>query len=104
MKISVLISDIKSMDSRELQYLSFIFLIFYLHWQTEIEAALERVCNILPSSVKQECDTLIKTYFPELIQLLLQLSPKDICSSLGLCASQGKLKGGFVCGLGYGIL
>ncbi|KAK3744542.1 hypothetical protein RRG08_056678 [Elysia crispata] len=56
--------------------------------QAQIEAALEKVCNILPPSVKDECDTLVKQYAPQLIQLLLQFKPQQVCTRLGLCTSK----------------
>ena len=56
--------------------------------QAQIIAALDQVCNLLPSSLKQECDALVQQYTPLLIQLLTQISPKDICTKIGLCTSQ----------------
>ncbi|GFR60011.1 proactivator polypeptide, partial [Elysia marginata] len=56
--------------------------------EAQIEAALEQVCNFLPDSIKQDCDTLIKQYTPQLIFLLLQFKPQEVCTKLGMCASK----------------
>ena len=55
--------------------------------QQEIEAALEKVCSILPSTVKAECDDFVKTYAPMIVQLLVQeLDPEQVCTVIGLCS------------------
>ncbi|CAB3995682.1 hypothetical protein BSL78_18317 [Paramuricea clavata] len=55
----------------------------------EIEAALEKVCSLLPSTIRSECDMLVNKYGPEIVQLLLQgLQPEKICAELGLCSSK----------------
>ncbi len=57
--------------------------------QEEIEGALEQVCSIVPQQMKSECKLFIKTYTPQLIDLLLQnVTPKLICSTLTLCPEQ----------------
>ncbi|CAL1543582.1 unnamed protein product [Lymnaea stagnalis] len=54
--------------------------------EAEIEALLEKVCKILPSSISQQCDSLVQQYGPVIIQLLLQeLDPTQVCSAIGLC-------------------
>ena len=54
--------------------------------QAEIEADLEKVCSYLPSSYKSTCDLLVEQYTPQIIDLLVNdVSPKDICTELGLC-------------------
>lgn len=63
--------------------------------EQSIEAALTSLCSSLPKSYAEECDQLVATYTPQLIQLLLQqLQPSVICQELGLCtsASKGVLK------------
>ena len=40
--------------------------------QQEIIAELEKACNILPKSIAGECDTIVSTYGPELIQDLVK--------------------------------
>merc|ERR1719317_1103884 len=54
--------------------------------EAQIESALEKVCSYLPSSYKTECDTLVQTYTPQIIDLLVNdVSPKDLCTEIGLC-------------------
>jgi saposin len=54
--------------------------------QAAIEAALEKVCRILPASVKDKCDTFVTTYGPILAQLLVKYStPDQVCNALKVC-------------------
>ena len=49
---------------------------------------MENVCNILPSSIKSECDDFIEEYTPQIIQLLEEkLQPESLCKQIGLCSS-----------------
>jgi saposin len=49
---------------------------------------IENVCYLLPSSIRSECDDLIATYGPEIIQLLVQKEPPaTVCTQLDLCSS-----------------
>ena len=60
--------------------------IFFI--KKEIEEALENVCNVLPSSIKSECDDFIEEYTPEIIKLLEEkLQPESLCKQIGLCSS-----------------
>ncbi|KAL4641287.1 prosaposin isoform X2 [Arapaima gigas] len=48
--------------------------------------ALEKVCSILPSTLKAQCKDLIENYGQAIIELLVQQAdPKTICTVLGLC-------------------
>ena len=54
--------------------------------QKEIMSALEKVCSILPSTVRADCKSFVDEYGPAVIALLEQeLDPKVVCSQLGLC-------------------
>ena len=56
--------------------------------QAELEQALDKMCDLLPSSVKDECSALVKQYGPTLIQLLVQeVQPDAVCAALQLCKS-----------------
>ncbi|XP_077999575.1 prosaposin-like isoform X3 [Glandiceps talaboti] len=55
--------------------------------EAEIENALEQLCSALPASISDECTTLVKQYFPLIIQLLDTMTPDDVCKALGLCSS-----------------
>ncbi|CAD5122092.1 DgyrCDS10542 [Dimorphilus gyrociliatus] len=54
----------------------------------EIEAVMDKVCNFLPSSLTQECDSLVQQYGPLIIHLLAaEMAPQQICTAIGLCTS-----------------
>ena len=60
--------------------------------QAEIEQALDSVCELLPSNLKDTCDTLVAQYTPQLIDLLLQqVTPKKLCAELQLCPESQKV-------------
>jgi saposin len=53
--------------------------------------ALEKVCNVLPSTYRQDCDNFVKQYADEVIRLLLEeLTPNEVCAALGLCSKTFK--------------
>jgi len=57
--------------------------------QAEIQAALDKVCSLLPSEISKECRNFVDTYGPAIITLLAQeLDPTMVCTSLGLCKEQ----------------
>uniref|UniRef100_A0A671QGL8 Uncharacterized protein n=1 Tax=Sinocyclocheilus anshuiensis TaxID=1608454 RepID=A0A671QGL8_9TELE len=52
----------------------------------KIVQAVEKVCDILPSTLSAQCKDLIETYGQAIIELLVQeADPKTICSFLALC-------------------
>lgn len=52
----------------------------------EIERVLEKVCNFLPDKYKEECDDIVETYGPAVIQLIAEFAdPKEVCQAVGLC-------------------
>jgi saposin len=54
----------------------------------EIEKVLDDVCNILPAALRSECESLIQSYLPELIELLLNKeSPAGICDAIHACSN-----------------
>lgn len=54
--------------------------------EEEVTQALEKVCNLLPQTLAQECDTFVEEYGKMVIELLMkEVSPKEICTLLGLC-------------------
>uniref|UniRef100_A0A8B9H2W0 Prosaposin n=1 Tax=Astyanax mexicanus TaxID=7994 RepID=A0A8B9H2W0_ASTMX len=54
--------------------------------EEEVMQAVEKVCNILPSTLTAQCKDLIETYGQAIIELLVQeADPKTICTVLGLC-------------------
>ena len=60
-----------------------------LFLQQEIEAALEKVCSLLPSTIRQECDAFVEEYTTMIVKLLVQqVDPKQVCTLIGLCSSK----------------
>jgi len=58
--------------------------------EAEIVAMADKLCSYL-GSYKTECDSLIKSYLPEIIELLKrELSPALVCKELGLCTAMKK--------------
>eukprot|EP01098_Paradermamoeba_levis_P014518 TRINITY_DN695_c0_g1_i1.p1 TRINITY_DN695_c0_g1~~TRINITY_DN695_c0_g1_i1.p1 ORF type:complete len:412 (-),score=169.66 TRINITY_DN695_c0_g1_i1:99-1271(-) len=56
--------------------------------EQEIIQEAEKVCGILPSSLKTICDNFVDNYIPQVINLLLQkVPPASICSYLKLCTA-----------------
>ncbi|XP_066536220.1 prosaposin [Hoplias malabaricus] len=59
--------------------------------EDEVVQAVEKVCNILPSTLTAQCKDLIETYGQAIIELLVQeADPKTICTLLGLCKGAGR--------------
>ncbi|KAL8604032.1 hypothetical protein ACOMHN_024857 [Nucella lapillus] len=54
--------------------------------QKAIEEALDEVCKVFRSTTASECESVINTYAPAIIDLLLQeLQPQEICEKIRLC-------------------
>ncbi|UJR26421.1 hypothetical protein I4U23_007753 [Adineta vaga] len=54
--------------------------------EAAIEAALEKVCTILPAALKGKCDQFVVTYGPVLVQLIQKYgTPELVCNALQLC-------------------
>jgi hypothetical protein len=54
--------------------------------EAAIEAALEKVCGILPGPIKDKCDQFVQTYGPVLVQLIEKYgTPEQVCDALQLC-------------------
>ncbi|XP_011300553.1 proactivator polypeptide [Fopius arisanus] len=52
----------------------------------EIEKVVHGICNYLPKTVSQQCNTFVNQYADLVIDLLAQeVSPKEICTAMGLC-------------------
>ncbi|XP_078055896.1 prosaposin [Mustelus asterias] len=57
----------------------------------EIEAVLDKVCDLLPASVSDECKQLISQYGEALLEALLQtMDPNFVCTEIGVCAGAKK--------------
>jgi hypothetical protein len=54
--------------------------------EAAIEAALEKVCTILPGALKDKCVTFVETYGPILAQLIAKYgTPQLVCDALKAC-------------------
>jgi len=63
--------------------------------QEEILKALDTVCSILPDTIKAQCTDFVDTYGPAVLILLEQeLSPELVCTTIGLCSANGKVRTG----------
>ncbi|CAH1795465.1 unnamed protein product, partial [Owenia fusiformis] len=61
--------------------------------EDEIIQAVETVCDILPSSIRDQCKSFIIQYGPQIVQDLAQgLDPAIICTTIRLCSGQSKLQ------------
>ncbi|XP_026879158.2 prosaposin isoform X1 [Electrophorus electricus] len=59
--------------------------------EEEVVQAVEKVCNILPSTLTAQCKDLIETYGQAIIELIMQAAdPKSVCVVLGLCNGAGR--------------
>ena len=53
-----------------------------------------QVCSVLPSVVRDQCDNLVETYGPAIVEILSRdIDAKDVCTLMQLCDSkaEGKL-------------
>ncbi|CAL8069811.1 unnamed protein product [Calicophoron daubneyi] len=54
--------------------------------EEEVKDALNRVCTLLPSSLKPKCIDFVEKYGAKVVEALIKgLSPKFICIGLGVC-------------------
>ncbi|XP_065833450.1 prosaposin-like [Oscarella lobularis] len=47
--------------------------------------ALNKVCNLMPSSISSECSQLVNTYVKEIIGVFVEESAEELCSLVSLC-------------------
>ncbi len=68
----------------------------YIHQQSteqEIEQALEKVCNQMPATLRNQCHELVDNYGPTIIAILIrEFDVSTICRKLNLCTSQMKVE------------
>jgi saposin len=56
--------------------------------EAAIEAALEKVCTILPGALKDKCVQFVDTYGPILAQLIAKYAtPEEVCNALKACTN-----------------
>ncbi|CAF0857235.1 unnamed protein product, partial [Didymodactylos carnosus] len=57
--------------------------------EQQIEQSLDRICQEMPSSLKQECLLLIENYSPAILSVLAQeFDPKSVCQKLRICTKE----------------
>lgn len=57
--------------------------------EAAITAALEKVCGIMPQSIRAECDSFVDKYAAMVIKMLVaDVTPAQVCSAIGLCAGE----------------
>jgi len=60
--------------------------------EKQIKDALESLCSYLPSTVSKQCNSFVETYTDMIIEMLTHdISPEQVCTELGLCASVGNV-------------
>ncbi len=54
-----------------------------------VKQALEKVCMLMPKSVRKDCVRLVDTYTDQIVEALVaQLTPDEVCAILKLCDSK----------------
>eukprot|EP00094_Tigriopus_californicus_P010505 TCALIF_10133-PA protein Name:"Similar to PSAP Prosaposin (Bos taurus)" AED:0.01 eAED:0.01 QI:34/1/0.87/1/0.85/0.87/8/809/757 len=55
--------------------------------EAKVEEALEKICDVMPSTVADQCDHFVETYGPAIVQMVIHdIDPSEICSRLQLCS------------------
>ncbi len=61
--------------------------------QEEIEEALQKFCDMFPSTISGECKSFVDLYGKAIIDLLKEeLSPDLVCTDLNLCSNKKENK------------
>lgn len=56
--------------------------------QAEVKKALEKVCSLMPDTVREECAGFVQQYSQVIINLLVQgLDPAKVCTAVKLCTA-----------------
>ena len=67
----------------------------YIHRKSteqEIEQSLEKVCNDMPATLRNQCHELVENYGPSIIATLIgQFDVSTVCRKLNLCTKQMKV-------------
>ncbi|XP_071537348.1 uncharacterized protein Sap-r isoform X2 [Panulirus ornatus] len=59
----------------------------------DIEEAVEKLCDLMPSSVADECEDYVEAYGDQVIELLAQeMDPTKICTMLHLCPAHTEVE------------
>lgn len=56
--------------------------------EEEVKQLLDKVCSLLPDSLKQTCTETVNNYYDQLVDLIVKgFTPEQVCQELGLCPS-----------------
>jgi len=67
--------------------------------EASIQSALDRVCQTMPKTVRDECQSFVDQYAPAILVILgNELDPAQVCQGLQLCTADRKAAG--KCGKG----
>ncbi|XP_076318040.1 prosaposin isoform X15 [Tachypleus tridentatus] len=73
-------------------------------FEKDIVALVEKICGVVPTTVSAECQSIIQTYGPYMLQMIGQLAnSKEVCQAIDLCkATTGQVHvlGGKKCSFG----
>ncbi|XP_038060562.1 uncharacterized protein LOC119731463 isoform X3 [Patiria miniata] len=58
----------------------------------DIEKFLDNICAVLPPAFAKQCDAFMNEYVSQMLKLLAQYPPDQICKLLGLCTSSKDLE------------
>lgn len=63
-----------------------------------VERAVEMVCSYMPESVADKCEDFVADYGDDIIRMIveLEMSPKEVCAALTLCATPPAVEDGRV--------
>lgn len=60
-----------------------------MKFQDEIKQIVYDVCNIMPKTLRTECNDFVKQNADTIIQLLVAaLEPSDVCAVMNLCTAK----------------
>ena len=61
------------------------------NFQGKVEAFIDQACSLVPSNLKEQCDQLVATFTPEVLDLLLEIKPDQWCSAIQVCQAKNAL-------------
>ena len=60
-----------------------------IFFQADVITALQKVCGLLSSDIREECKSFVAQYGEDIIDLLInEVDPQQVCSKLTLCKVQ----------------
>ena len=63
------------------------------HTESEVVSFVEKVCSFLPSALSAECDVIVESYGPVIIDYIINKEdPETLCTQLDLCKRSSEEK------------